>query len=243
MIAELVQLFWKLPLIHKVEERVLICLHHLGNETFVVTCTPPDSTFLACWHQGLSRVVFLSDFVVDISVNGIICCSILPFSLSQSCFPRAASGIYWRLTYKLQRTWNLMVQIKWCWFHSKNIHICPSYGQKLHICPYLGIRFFCNFWANWAEIFHGSSGDHYLSIGDEKSKLWCLFFIFHFLGHFKQEKGRRRGHQARPLWSGASKPNQKVFEIFKCEPPLLKGTVYTYLNVRFHSLHRKVNLT
>ena len=53
----------------------------------------------------------------------------------------------------------------------KNIHILPSDGQKWCACQYLGIRFFGHFWANLAEIFHGSSGDHYLSIGDEKSKV------------------------------------------------------------------------
>ena len=32
--------------------------------------------------------------------------------------------------------------------------------------------------------------DLYLSIGDEKSKLWYLYFIFDFLGHFLRENGR-----------------------------------------------------
>ena len=58
--------------------------------------------------------------------------------------------------------------------------------------PYFGIRFsaisvFC---ANWAEIFYGSSGDHYLSIGDDKSKLQCLIIIFYvFLGTFRGKMG------------------------------------------------------
>ena len=34
----------------------------------------------------------------------------------------------------------------------------------------------------------------------------CLFSNFYFLGHF----GVEMGHQVRPLWSWASKPNQKV---------------------------------
>ena len=35
-----------------------------------------------------------------------------------------------------------------------------------------------------------------------------LIFQFDFLGHFWRENGR--GHHARPLWSGASKRDQKV---------------------------------
>ena len=40
------------------------------------------------------------------------------------------------------------------------------------------------FWANWAEIFCGNSGDYYLSIGKEKFKLPGLFSYFDFLVTF-----------------------------------------------------------
>ena len=69
------------------------------------------------------------------------------------------------------------------------------FGQKKwRVCPYLGKHFwlqFSLFWANWAEIVYGSSGDRHLSIGEEKSKLLWLFFI---LGHFWWEN--KRGHNA-----------------------------------------------
>ena len=95
----------------------------------------------------------------------------------------------------------------------ENIHIWLSYGHKMARMPIfghwaMGIRFLDHFWANWADIFYGSSRDPYLSIDDEKSQLRCLFSIFDFLGHFWQGNGR--GHHSRPKWSGASKPNQKV---------------------------------
>ena len=50
-------------------------------------------------------------------------------------------------------------------------------GAHAHIRAY-------DFWANWVENSYENSGNYYLSIGDEKTKLWCLFFIFDFLGHF-----------------------------------------------------------
>ena len=51
--------------------------------------------------------------------------------------------------------------------------------KKLGTCPNFGIRFLAVMLANWAEIFYGSSGDYYLSIGVEKYKLWWIFFIFY----------------------------------------------------------------
>ena len=75
--------------------------------------------------------------------------------------------------YKLQRTFNSMVEIKLCWFYSKLF----TFGQKWRMSVF-GHTLFCPFWANWAEIFYGSSGDYNLSIGGEKFKLRCLFFIF-----------------------------------------------------------------
>ena len=83
--------------------------------------------------------------------------------------------------------------------------------KKWRACSYLGKLFLAItqlFWTNWAEFFFGNSGNYYLLVGGEKSKVWSLFLIFDFLGHFWRENGR--GHQARPLWSWASKPNQKV---------------------------------
>ena len=67
-----------------------------------------------------------------------------------------------------------MVQIEWCWFHSKIF----MFGQKMARMPIFGHTFFGHNSANWAKKFYGSSGDHHLSIGDEKSKLQYLFFIF-----------------------------------------------------------------
>ena len=49
--------------------------------------------------------------------------------------------------------------------------------------PYLGIRclaIITHFSANWAENLYGNSRDWYLSIGDEKSNMWCFFRIFSF---------------------------------------------------------------
>ena len=53
--------------------------------------------------------------------------------------------------------------------------------------------------------FFGNSGDYYLLIGGEKSKLWLFFY---FLGHFWWDIGR--GHHVRPYWSEVFKPSQKV---------------------------------
>ena len=85
------------------------------------------------------------------------------------------------------------------------------------------------FWPTELKFFIGAlrSGDHNLWIGDEKSKLQCLFLIF------LAEKWT--GHHERRKWPEASKPDQKVgpwvdllgqplsrnhvFEIFMGEPP------------------------
>ena len=48
----------------------------------------------------------------------------------------------------------------------KNIDIYLSYDPNKACMPLLG-----QFWANWAQNFHGDSGDYYLSISDEKFKL------------------------------------------------------------------------
>ena len=82
------------------------------------------------------------------------------------------------LSHKFQRTCNLMVQIERCWFHSKILifdQAMATNGPHAHI--WVGIRFL----DNWTEIFWGSSGDHNLSISDEKSKLRCLFLIIRSL--------------------------------------------------------------
>ena len=64
----------------------------------------------------------------------------------------------------------------------------------------------CDFWLWSREEF----GVQILSIGGEKSELWCLFFSFDFLGYFWRENGR--GHQAPPcgLAAGASKLTKKL---------------------------------
>ena len=80
----------------------------------------------------------------------------------------------------------------------KNIPIWPSYDQKWRGGLYLGIRFLAITqpflgqlgWNFWLKL----SRDHYLSIGDEKPKLRCLFFILDFLGHIWWEIANRRGH-------------------------------------------------
>ena len=57
--------------------------------------------------------------------------------------------------------------------------------------------YFAKLLAKWADIFCGSSGDYYLSIGHEKSMFWGLFSIFDYLGHFGN------GHHAGSLMHGA----------------------------------------
>ena len=116
-----------------------------------------------------------------------------------------------------------------CWFHSK----ISIFGQKWHAWATI-------FWANWAEIFYGSSGDHYLSTCDEKSKFRCLFFIFKPI-----LAGRWAWPPRAPLMvlGLQSKPNQKVgpldgpfgppaisFEIFRGDPPTLKIEIYYFDN-------------
>ena len=61
-------------------------------------------------------------------------------------------------------------------------------GTHAHIWAYVFRTQLSHFWANWTVIFYRISGVYYLSVGDEKSKLRCLFFSFDFLGHL--------------LWSG-----------------------------------------
>ena len=63
-----------------------------------------------------------------------------------------------------------------------------------------------------------------LSIGDEKLKLLCLFFIFDFMGHFWREMGvattRAPNGLGPPDWVdllGQLLPQNHVFEIFRPE--------------------------
>ena len=119
------------------------------------------------------------------------------------------------LTYKLQRTCNSMVQIKWCWFHSKVFIFDQVMAKKWCTCPYLSIPFLAisrPFLGQSGWHFNGSSGNHHLSIGDEKIRLWCLFSIFDFLGHFcRWENGHEHHASTRaPDGSGPPNPTKKL---------------------------------
>ena len=124
-----------------------------------------------------------------------------------------------------------MVQIEWCWFHSKIFifgQVMAKNGAHAHIWAYV----FWPIWVNWAENFYGNSGDYYLSIGGEKSKLWCLFFSFDFLATFGGKMGvattralnglgppnptKKLGH-----WVGQPLSWNHFFEISRGEPPPL----------------------
>ena len=71
-------------------------------------------------------------------------------------------------------------------------------GVHAHIWLYV-------FWPGWKFLWKLR---RLLSIvGGEKSKLWCLFFSFGFLGHFWWGNGRE--NHASPIWFWASKPDQK----------------------------------
>ena len=132
------------------------------------------------------------------------------------------------MNYKLQRTWrNLMVQIKWCWFHSKMF----IFGQGMAKNSVLANIWSYVVWTDWTETFYGSTGEHYLSIGDEKPELWCLFFIFWDTFDGKMGVATTRT----PNGSGSPNPTKKlirwvdllghslsrnhVFEIFRGEAP------------------------
>ena len=60
--------------------------------------------------------------------------------------------------------------------------IMEKNGAYAHIWAYVFWPSRSHFWVNWAKRLYGNSGDHYLSIGDEKSKLQGLFLIFDFFG-------------------------------------------------------------
>ena len=102
--------------------------------------------------------------------------------------------------------------------------------------PYLGISFLAitkPFWANWTKNFYGNLGDYYLSIGDDTSKLWCLFLIFGLLASFSGKMGLATTHAPNGL--GPPDPTKKLahrveflgqllsrnhfFEIFRPEVP------------------------
>ena len=113
--------------------------------------------------------------------------------------------------WNLQRMCNLMILTEWTWFHWKILILDHVIGQRWRACSYLCIRFFPitqPFFSQLGWYFCGSSGDYYLSIGHDKSRLWNLFYIFDILGHFWRENGR--GHHAGPLWPGASNPTKKL---------------------------------
>ena len=94
-----------------------------------------------------------------------------------------------------------MVQIE-VLFLFKNIHIWPSYGQKLTTHALIWAYFFWqqlgHFWANWAEIVYGSSGDHYLSIGD-KIQVISFFFIFIFCTTTRVPSGQEPPNSTKKL--------------------------------------------
>ena len=83
--------------------------------------------------------------------------------------------------------------------------LCKNANQDMAI---FGHTFFGHnsaiFWANRAEVFYGGSGDHYLSIGEEKSKM--LVFVFWFFGPLLA------GKWAWPPRTD-SKPDQKVGQL------------------------------
>ena len=65
-------------------------------------------------------------------------------------------------------------KIKWCWFHSKIFifgQVMAKNGVHAHIWAYVFWPLLSHFWPNWTEAYYGSSEYHYLSIGDQKSKL------------------------------------------------------------------------
>ena len=61
----------------------------------------------------------------------------------------------------------------------------------------------------WADIFHGSSGDYYLWIDHNTSKLWCLFPNFWFLGKFWQENGLGPPRTPLMVWGLQTQPKSK----------------------------------
>ena len=140
-----------------------------------------------------------------------------------------------------------MEQIDWRWFHSKILIFGRVMAKQLCACPYLSIRISAitpPFLGHLDWIFYGSSGDHFLSIGDEKSMLRCLFFSFDFKATF----GGNMGVVTKRTPNGLGPPNptkklvhladllgqplsrNHVFEIFKGEPPPLKIAFYQHLN-------------
>ena len=85
----------------------------------------------------------------------------------------------------------------------------PKSGTHAHIWAYVFWPWFSHFWASQAENFYENSGDYYLSISVEKSKLWCLLFIFDFLGQFWREN--ERGHHVRLQTQPKSWPTGWIF--------------------------------
>ena len=99
----------------------------------------------------------------------------------------------------------------------------PSYSQTMAHMAIFRHTFFGD---NWN--FSGSSGDYYLSICDEQSKLRCLFSIF-----WPLLAGKWACPPHVPLWSSVFKPEQKVRPPgdFLGRPPLSRnqghsGVVY-----------------
>ena len=129
---------------------------------------------------------------------------------------------FWHiLSYKLQRTSSL-------WYKSndvgfiQNIHIWPSCGQKIACMHIHGHRFFGHISAFFGQLgwnFYGSSEDNYLSIDDEKSKLWCLLFIFDFCTTF----GGKMGVATTRTLNGLGPPNPTRKLAHWVDPPSLNN--------------------
>ena len=79
----------------------------------------------------------------------------------------------------------------------------PIFGHTW--APYV----FGHFWTDCARNFNGNSGDYYLLIGLEKSKLSCLFSFLIF------GRENKRGHHTGPCRSGASNPAKMLAQFSK----------------------------
>ena len=127
-------------------------------------------------------------------------------------------------------------------FSAPKYFIWPSYGQKMARMPIFGhtlLTITQPFLGQLDCIFFRNSGDYYLSISGEKSKLWCPFSTFDFLvvatTHASNGLGPSNPTKNLAHWVnflGQPLSRNHVFKIFRGEPPL-KELYYDYEIIAF----------
>ena len=110
------------------------------------------------------------------------------------------------------------------WYKSNNVGFIKKYSYFAKLWPKNGTN--AHIWAYGLKIFMGTQETIIYRLVVWNPSYDAYFSVLIFLGHLL----RGNGHQARPFWFGASKPDQKVRQL---GGPLAKSTLNRYLEVMF----------